>query len=882
MKKTFIFLLAVLGLTFYKAQTIVWTGTASTDFFDPNNWVGGIGYSGGEDILFNSGSNNCDITADISVGSFSVMSGYSGIIDLGSDDHVISNDFVINSGTVIGTSGALTMSGNGSFELGAGGTYSTTGGVVEINSLTLETFDFIGNITLNSLDLLATSNGTRTIHFGTNLTVDDISITTVNTSRHYSFQGTIHIKNSLSVNGSSPATIITNNTANLIFDGPDAVIFGPSQAGRIPLPNITMNTPGTIDMSGHINVQGNWTHIDGTLIGGGGSTVNMYGTSATITGNARFNNLTIQTGANVSTQANTEIRIGGTLTHTAGTLNMPTSGSLGFDGSGTQSLSGPAMTISGLNVYDAGSGRTVTMNTPVIVLDSVHVEDNCNLNSNGNITLRSTNALTARVGQLVGSAQVSGNVVVETTIPGNFTGWNNLGVRGVANQPVSSWDTYVSSNGANGIPMTCDGCFYDVTSIGSYFESIQGWDESASSYDTTLTASSILTPGRGYWVYVGSGQFNTTDLLLRNIGQLVQGTVNVPLTNSGYILVSNPYPSPISASKLVSESVFNSIIMSGLEIHVWNPDLNGGNGDFTTWNGTISNPGGSGSITDVIPGGQGFFVPNTTGLAFDFEFTESMKVTDNTNSSPLLRSAATNNYQMFRLGLHGASGDWDATTFFFHPEATPGVGKHDARKMFSTPGYAGYGKTYDVYTTISSLDATGQAYAINGLPPLTQSLSVPVLAKVMSTGTYTISAYDFKDFGTCVMLHDKLTNTTHDLLNGPYVCTISDTLSTPRFELLLCRDENLSTVGIEEVKAEPLVTIGQDKNSAFVAYKLDKNEKATISAYNIVGQKLMNDVEITGTGEATIERLNLNVHNQVVIIKVAGDKVLTTKKIVTN
>ena len=75
---------------------------------------------------------------------------------------------------------------------------------------------------------------------------------------------------------------------------------------------------------------------------------------------------------------------------------------------------------------------------------------------------------------------------------------------------------------------------------------------------------------------------------------------------------------------------------------------------------------------------------------------------------------------------------------------------------------------------------------------------------------------------------------------------------------------------------------GSDAQGAFVMYDLDKGVDATISAYNLVGQKLMNDIPVRGNGEEGIQRLNLDVHNQVVIIKVAGEQNVTTKKIVTH
>jgi hypothetical protein len=57
-----------------------------------------------------------------------------------------------------------------------------------------------------------------------------------------------------------------------------------------------------------------------------------------------------------------------------------------------------------------------------------------------------------------------------------------------------------------------------------------------------------------------------------------------------------------------------------------------------------------------------------------------------------------------------------------------------------------------------------------------------------------------------------------------------------------------------------------------------QNTKATISVYNIMGQKLMEDLNVEGT--TTTTALNLDLHNQVVLIRVTSDQVCSTKKMV--
>lgn len=887
MKKVFFFLL--IGIVFTKsnclAQTIVWTGTTSTDFFDPSNWVGGVGYTGGEDVLFNSGSNNCDITSDMAVTSFSVMSGYTGIIDFDAADHFIDNALVINSGTVIGSSSGLAMNA-GTFLLGAGGTYSTNGGTFGVGLNPGESFTFSGNIILNTLGISTSVNGSqRNVDFGTNLIVDDLDVTSgSSTNRPIGYQGTIHIKNGLTVSGTS-STTISNNTASLIFDGTSAILSGATVAGRMPLPNITMSITGNYSMSNHLTVNGNWTGTQGTLTAG---TSNVYftGTSASISGTAAaFDNLNIQTGASLSFPASAEVQVCRNLVN-SGTCVFGTASTLGLNGgTNSQVISGNAITVP---VFHAHSGsRSVSPVTGITVTDFIQIDNNVTFASGGNLTLTSTTAQTARVGSFGSGASITGNVTVETAIPGGFTGWTLMGVRGVAGQQFSSWDTYVSSSGANGIPMTCVGCVYSPTVIGTgsaSFTSIQSWNESTETY-AELVNTTAITPGQGYWVYVGDGTTNTNNLKTINTGTLVQGTVNVPVTNngnatanSGYNLVANPYPSAISFTNLFNFGGNSGVIDP--TIYSWNPDKGSGAGGYTSFNTTTgSSDSPTIGITNAIAGGQAFYVffPDlfffgTDNLVFD----ESVKL----NSNPLLlKGTESVNLKRFRLSLAG-SNDWDETSFCIIDDATPIFDrKYDAYKIFQTAGYSGYPGSYNKYTTISSQDAESIDYSINTLPPLYNQRNIPILARVSNSGSYTITAKDFEDFATCVGLIDKTDNSYHDLRLSPYVFTISDTTSTPRFELVLCKDESLNTTGISnQSEVNSNIVISQNQDGAYVKTVFDKNTKAVISAYNIVGQKLMDDISVYGTYTNTT--LPLHLHNQVVIIKVSSEQGVVTKKIV--
>jgi hypothetical protein len=885
MKKIFILACILLGIggNYFSQTTYTWTGATDSDFFTNSNWNPSTGFPGaGDNALFNSGSVSCNIAGAIGLGSFSLMSGYTGIIDMGASDHILSGNLIVNSGTLISTTGFLELdltSGSSSFSLG-GGVFTNNGGSIDIWLNAGTTFNFSGNIVLNVLNIFPlTGNLTsRTIDFGANLTATDM-ILNATAARVHDFHGTIHIKNSLDLGNSSHTANNTNNNGTFIFDGSSASIIGSTStgAGKAYLPNIEINTSGNYSFTRSLNVRGNWAGSQGTLTAGT-TTVNMYGTSAAISGTAAaFDNLIIRSSASVSFPASAEVLVARTFSN-GGSVTFPSTTTLGLNGTTAQNIIGNGFTIGGIHTYSNSGGRTITFSAPVTILDFLDVDGTSMTIATGtNLTLNSSVALTARLGPVGIASSITGSVTVETMVPGGTTGWALLGPRGVDGQTIASWDTYVSSGGTTGLPMTCTLCANHPSVIGTgtaAFVSVQGWNEPGGSY-TELIATDPLTPGVGIWAYVGDGFQNTNPLKLINTGTLKTGLVSIPLTAAGpqlgFNLVANPYPSPISWNLVMSN--VNNIFNVNDAIYAF--DAN--SGAYTQFVAGFGTPGAPSGIDDVIAGGQGFYIEAPGGGSIEFE--ESHKVTSNTSSNPLIRGASTASIgQTFRLKIVGIN-DHDEAGFRIHGNATADFDKkYDAKKIFQSPGYVGYPGAYSKYTTISSKDDNGFDYSIQSLPPLTNALNIPLLARVSTTGSYTISAFDFQDFAMCVGLIDKLDNSYHDLRLSPYVFTISDTTSTPRFELVLCKDESLNAVGISEATESNSIFITQDALGAYVKTVFEKNTKATISVFNIIGQKLMKDVTVEGM--VTNTALPIELHNQVVIIKVTTDKETVTKKIV--
>lgn len=538
-----------------------------------------------------------------------------------------------------------------------------------------------------------------------------------------------------------------------------------------------------------------------------------------------------------------------------GSIKGSATSSLTISGSGsiTNSLLMDQTSATTRALYDLEmnrSGATLTSGNTLDILNSI-TPTLGTIDFNSNVTLKSTSASKARLGIVGGS--VSGTLKVETFIPGGSAGWAILGPAGVNGLSVTNWDG--GSGSSTSIAMSCSGCINDEVSAGGYFVSIQNDPTGTGTTFTELTSSSPLTPGEGYWVYVANSLTSASDITQTTSGPAVTG--NVSSTNG---LKSNPYPSPISVSSLQGHNGS----LSSVDIY----DANTGN--YTAYNGGIP--------SDEIPMGQGFYA-NGIGAGL-IDFLESDKIAGNTSLSRLASTTATIG-NVLQLNLNGPY-DSDKTYIRFHSTATSGFDRTlDAYKRYATPGYLGYPGPYTKYTTIATVNSTND-YAINSLPyALTTDAVIPVVVKVSATGQYTIAPTTLYDIAptACVILKDKLLGVDHNLRTGSYICNINDTTSVARFELKICAD---ITAGINEVKpSNSDIQIIQDVYGAYVKTKFETPTKATISAYNMMGQKIMTDKEIDGKENTTYLNLG-NTESQIVIIRVTTANESVVKKIYLN
>lgn len=785
------------------------------------------------------------------------------------------NDFTFN------RAGQLLTLGN---NFSVNGIASLTNGSVNINGRALS---FLSDVTFPA----TSSNGIFSGSATSSLVVDG--------------SGTITNNLILGAGASSSLALLTMNKsgATLIL-GSDVIALS------------AILTGGNVNLNGrHLNLRGNVqfppSATDGYLIGSASSSLTVAGNPTTTVMNALYmdqtNSVTKSLGSFIlgitntsaiftlgndlivsgpASFANGVVDLNGTLLTLNGNITFPTNLSgKGFRGSLTSSLTiGGAATAAITNqllmVQTSASLRSLselTMNrgtktlilgNPLEVYGTVYpTGGTINSQAAGNLFIRSNATSKGSIGPVGGL--VSGNVKVETFAAGGATDWTNIGVSGISSKTFADWDGQ--------IPMTCVGCINDQVSAGGYFVSIQGWDETAAASSSLAyvekTATSPLNTGEGYWVFLGDNLGTTGNITWTVQGSVVQGSQVIPLSYSGpsngdgYNLIANPFPAPISWESVLANGTNAGNIDLGDAIYVYNPDS--GPTSYVAGVGSFG-----GGITDTIPMGQAFYVQVTNATNIGFEETDKVR-----SNAPLLKTANTNIGSVVRLRVDGG-GFSDGTAIRFHENATSDFDKKlDAHKLFASPGYLGYPGVYTQRTTISTKSGN-EDYSINSLPyAQTADAVIPVLVKVYATGQHTITGSDLENLpNSCVILKDKLLNTTHDLKTGGYVCTISDTTSTPRFELRVCMDVSMSVDETKEEVLDKSVLINNDVNGVYVKFDYDKATKSTISVTNILGQKVIEDKSLTTINDKVY--LNLDPRQQLVFVTVSSDNQKVTKKVV--
>lgn len=605
--------------------------------------------------------------------------------------------------------------------------------------------------------------------------------------------GTLQIGNASSPAGQTIDINTNYSIGNLLVNSANVLAELNTNTLNV-IQNITINTGSLTANNLDMSLGGNWVNNGGTFIPGTASVTCNSASAQSITkpGGETFNHLvfngagTKTFGSNITTNGNFVINSGSPVDISASNYTLTVKGN--FSNSGTLNTRSGLVFLNGTTNQAIGGTSTTNFynltlnNTAGAILNNAEniigtlTLNNGTFNTNSKaFTLISTATGTGRIAQITGTGDITGNVTVQRYAPGGTTGWALLGTPITSALTLADWD--------DNIPISCptcpDGSAGGFLSIYTYDETKPGLYDDAASYIPLSGITDPIIPGKGYWVYLGNGQYTTTAITLDVTGTVRKFAYSLPLSytnngsslNDGWNLICNPYPSPIRWSLLkgATANIDNAV-------YAYNADLNGGTGGYSTYINGISSPAvGAGGIGDTIPIGQGFYVHSTGATALSAQ--ESNKVGGNPTflRQSNVVQAATNSNPMIRLYVDGL-GFHDETVLYTEAGASNNFDfGYDAYKL----------RGQDPYATSIALSYDTTDFQVNGVAPITGNFSMYLKTITGYAGAYTISAANVASFpsGACINLYDRFTGVTTDLRTSTYAYNLADTTTVARFIL---------------------------------------------------------------------------------------------------
>jgi hypothetical protein len=452
-----------------------------------------------------------------------------------------------------------------------------------------------------------------------------------------------------------------------------------------------------------------------------------------------------------------------------GNVKVHSGGSISFFGNfinnGTFVDSGQVVTLAGTQPQQIGGSSTTTFknlalnNAAGSYLSSNQAISRELLISSGtfsstgyDLTLISDANGTARIAPILGD--FTGNITMQRYMGPGPNSWRFLAAP-VSGVTINDWqDDFITSGfPGSGYPN------FPFVSVYTYDETVGGTSDFG--YNGAASASDPIVPGAGYWCYIGP-----VPLTVDVTGPPVKFTHNFQVSytpsagaaEDGYVMIGNPYPSPIdwSSTSWTKTNVNNAI-------YIWNPALQ----QYASWvSGTATNGG-----SNLIASSQSFWI-QANGANPALSCNENIKASSNT---PFIRPASQPVFTTLKLNLKGNNYQ-DETILRFGNGAGNGYDDaFDARKLFSSnaqvPG-------------LSTLDSTLKDMSVNSLPPVSNLTYVPLRTLVGISGSYNLSIDSSSSIpdGFCIVLEDLLTGTQTNLSSfSTYSFNIADTTKAPRF-----------------------------------------------------------------------------------------------------
>ncbi|MBT3208258.1 MAG: hypothetical protein HN704_12485 [Bacteroidetes bacterium] len=852
------------------AGTFSFGGTASNQTISVN----------GKMIISGTGSMSCGQDFIVNAGTFSVNT--SGTITIGSDNDRFYN---YNGGTTTLSSGTVNV----------GGRFYFTNGSVTIDGATI-------NVPYSSLTSSTSTHYPFYVALGVSsftMSGGTLNILTANQDAAFSNSDLYIRKGTL-----SGGTIIVGDGAS---SGTEDILININQQVN----NVTFNSGTT-----NIEITGNDLDIDGTLTLSSSGTITTTnniaftsngilkydGTTEQTTTDAEFPTLNVPNSLTVSNS-------NGVILHASRTIN----GAITIDGY----LNCQDKTLSGTGTFNLNSGGTIGIadadginnSTGNIIVSGTKTYDNtANYIFNGsvaqvtgtdmNTTINNIEIINSHATETVSlsnSTTVNGTFTIsdgkfEIPIAANFTVNGNSTITGAEALIIKS--TGVGSNETGSF---IDNGSVSYPSSGSakverFFSAERWWyfsppTSDASSADIDVDFSTANNNRLYFWNETATGthgwnqiQNTTTDLnVLQGYsyqkfdlgsttksfsGSLNTGSVgsadNLTRTsgqsNEGYNLVGNPYPSAIDWGQ--SGDDVAGWTKTNIETSIWyRTTYDGNTRGYATFNytGGVATNGGSRNI----PAMQAFWVRVSSG-----QTTGTLTMTNSVrqhNSQAFYKNGNNSQNKLLKLKIDNNVYS-DETIIYFNSNAVDGYDDFDSFKKFSLDS-----EVPQIYTSLQNYEQL----AINGFSELSTNQSIPLGFRTQMQDTFNLTVENLENFvpGTQIFLVDQIENAIVELNQNTVYTFSSDVV------------DNLNRFIIH---FSPVITELTNSITDISIFSYEKNiyiknirEDGFVEIFDILGKKLF-DKEISAI---EIERIKLNLENQIVIVKIISNNNNYSKKL---
>jgi hypothetical protein len=360
---------------------------------------------------------------------------------------------------------------------------------------------------------------------------------------------------------------------------------------------------------------------------------------------------------------------------------------------------------------------------------------------------------------------------------------------------------------------------------------LQTHDEVSNTYSDVIDETTPLVSGQGFavWNQNGDATASFSGTLTSSVSRSLTRTTTGD--NSGWNLVSNPFPSSIdwlAASGWTKTNVAGTIYLY----------------TGSTW-ATYSVPGsGTNGGTQYIASSQGFFVnvnddgSSTGTLGMD----NDVRVHD---ATAFFKDELSN---VLKLQIAG-NGYTDETAIIFSEGATTGFdSQFDAHKLFSMDE-----SVPQVYSTANGF------MAVNVLPDIT---SVAIDVKATDGEIVSISAIEKSNFEQ-IYLEDLYTGEVTDLTNEDYVFTSFAGIQD-RFMI------HFATLAVDD-NLESNINIYSHLNEVYVA--TPENTSGSVVIYDMMGQEVMSSALNGALNSFKLEK------SAYYLVRVISNTSTTTKKV---